>query len=129
MWVRRLSWTGVGLVAAGVAGVAWGHSRWQFQTTELVEVLRERVTDEPRTVDLERELAGVPPVVARYFRRTLRHGQPMIAGARVTWRGEFNMGKPGRDNWRPFTAVQAFNPAAPGFVWDARIRLAAGIPV
>jgi hypothetical protein len=53
----------------------------------------------------------------------------MIARAHVRWRGEFNMGKPGRDNWRAFTAEQDFNPAAPGFVWNARIRFAPGISV
>ncbi len=30
--------------------------------------------------------------------------------------GRFNMGRPGRDNWRPFTAVQEFVLGAPDFV-------------
>jgi hypothetical protein len=47
----------------------------------------------------------------------------------VTWQGEFNMGTPGKDNWKPFTATQDFVPAAPGFVWDARIAMAPGMPV
>jgi hypothetical protein len=37
------------------------------------------------------------------------------------------MGKPGKDNWKPFTARQDFVPGAPGFVWDARISMAPGV--
>jgi hypothetical protein len=129
MWMRRLSWAGVGLLSAGAAGIVWSQSRWHFETNELANVVLEHERTEPATVNFTREFTAVPPVVARYFKRVLRDGQPMITSARVTWRGEFNMGTPGRDNWRPFTAVQTFNPAAPGFVWNARIRWTAGIPV
>jgi hypothetical protein len=70
---------------------------------------------------------GLPAPVARHFRNALKPGQPIIKRARVTWKGEFNMGEPGKDNWKPFTAVQDFVPSAPGFVWDARIAMAPGV--
>jgi hypothetical protein len=74
----------------------------------------------------ETELIDLPNPVARYFRRVLHPGQQIITHARITWAGEFNMGRLGRDNWRPFTAVQHFVPGAPGFVWDARIMMLPG---
>lgn len=47
----------------------------------------------------------------------------------VAWHGAFNMGGPGKDGWKHFTARQLFVPGAPGFVWDARIAMARGVPV
>lgn len=129
MRMRRLLWTGVGLAAAGAAGLAWGESRWRSVSNRLSADLLAHRRDNPATVHFARELERLPPVVARYFHAVLRDGQPMIARAHVVWRGEFNMGKPGRDNWKPFTAEQDFNPAAPGFIWNARIQFAPGIPV
>ena len=58
-----------------------------------------------------------------------RHGRIAIRRARISWRGEFNMGTPGHDQWKAFTATQTFVPGAPGFVWDARIAMAPGVPV
>jgi hypothetical protein len=66
--------------------------------------------------------------VARFLRTVLRQGEPMPRHVRIDWAGEFNLGRPGADRWMPFTATQDFVPGAPGFVWDARIRVA-GIPV
>lgn len=129
MRIRRLLWTGLGVAAAGAGAVAWGEARWRSASNRATTDLFAPTRTEPRSVDFARELSGLPPIVVRYFRAALRDGQPMIARAHVTWGGEFNMGKPGRDNWRPFTAEQDFNPAAPGFIWNARIRFAPGVPV
>lgn len=126
---RGLFWTGLGLAAVGVTGVAWSEARWRSSSNQLARDLLTPARDRPSTVDLTREANGLPAVVARYFRAALHDGQPVIARAHVRWRGEFNMGKPGRDNWRPFTAEQTFNPAAPGFVWNARIQFLPGVPV
>jgi hypothetical protein len=75
------------------------------------------------------ELEGLPAPVSRYLRAVLRAGQPIVTRARIEWRGEFNMGRPGQDRWRPFTAHQEFVPNAPGFVWNARVAMAPGVPV
>ncbi|MEO8038599.1 MAG: DUF6544 family protein [Betaproteobacteria bacterium] len=77
----------------------------------------------------ETELVGLPAPVARYFRSVLRDGQAIIRQADVTWSGQFNMGKAGRDRWVPFTATQLFVPGTREFVWDARMALAPGLPV
>jgi hypothetical protein len=117
------------VLGAAVAAVAWGEHRWRSESERLSGELLAPSQPVPAKVDLARELEHLPPVVTRYFRATLTDGQSMIARAHVRWRGEFNMGKPGRDNWKAFTAEQDFNPAAPGFVWNARIRFAPGVPV
>lgn len=74
-------------------------------------------------------LEDVPAPVARYFRKVLTDGQPIVRHARVRWSGTFNMGKPGRDRWVRFSAVQDFAPATRQFVWDARMRMLPGVPV
>ncbi len=127
MWL----WIAVGvaaLFALFIAVVTVGAWRWRVASEDAVATLRVHEAG-PSTPYAERELVGLPPPVARYFRRVLHHGQPIITSARITWEGQFNMGRPGRDNWRPFTAVQEFVPGAPGFVWIARVRMLPGVPV
>jgi hypothetical protein len=68
---------------------------------------------------------GVPPPVARYFRRALREGQPYVAAAELVQEGEFFVG----NAWRPFRATQRFTAMSPGFTWDARIQMAPLLPV
>lgn len=77
----------------------------------------------------ESNLADLPTPVARYFRMVLTDGQPIVHHVRVRWSGTFNMGKPGRDRWVGFSAVQDFVPATHAFVWDARMRMLPGVPV
>lgn len=122
MWARR-ALVGLGIVAAaGAAAVWWGERRWRLESAALVDQLVARQA-RPGLAYSEAELVGLPAPVARYFRRVLRPGQPMVTRAHITWTGEFNMGRPGQDNWRPFAAEQEFVPGAPGFVWNARIAM------
>jgi hypothetical protein len=53
----------------------------------------------------------------------------VVRAARLTQEGTFLL-RPGDDGWRPFTATQHFacGPEAAGFVWDAAIRVAPGVP-
>jgi hypothetical protein len=119
----------LGVLAGLAGGTVWiATRRWEAESARVVATLR---SHERRGLAPfhERDLAGLPAPVVRYFRHVLREGQPLITSATITWEGEFNMGKPGRDNWRPFTAVQEFVPGAPGFVWKARIAMLPGVPV
>ena len=71
----------------------------------------------------ETDLADLPAPVARYFETVLEDGQPLVETVRFEQRGEFRLG--GRDgDWQPFTATQVCSRDPPGFVWDARIRVA-----
>lgn len=68
------------------------------------------------------QLAGLPAPAVRYFEFALTPGQPIVRRARITWAGEFRTGadRP----WKPFIAVQHYTTRPPGFVWDAKIRVA-----
>lgn len=128
MWIR-LVLLGIGLlVTALLLARWWGTQRWQQASAQLLAQLQATATS-PTGSYSATELAALPPPVARYFRLVLPDRQPLIRQARIHWRGEFNLGQPGNDQWRPFTATQVFVPAAPGFVWDARIRQAPGLQV
>jgi len=80
-----------------------------------------RVSSEP-TVFSPDELHGLPAPVVRYFEFSLTPGQPLIRGARIEHRGEFRGAIDAK--WSPFSSVQHVAVQRPGFVWDARIRMA-----
>ena len=52
----------------------------------------------------------------------------MVSAATIGHRGTFNANESGED-WKPFTSTQRVVPSRPGFVWDARIRMAPGVSV
>ncbi|HEU5039284.1 MAG TPA: DUF6544 family protein [Gemmatimonadales bacterium] len=124
-------WHRPGLAAAGItaAGAALalvaGSRRWQRTTEALVRDLDDGATTALDSVAFER-LGELPAPVQRYFRLVLRDGQPRIAAAEVRQRGAFRSREGGdpETGWSPFTAVQRFTAVPPGFVWDARIRMA-----
>uniref|UniRef100_A0A832I0B3 Uncharacterized protein n=1 Tax=Eiseniibacteriota bacterium TaxID=2212470 RepID=A0A832I0B3_UNCEI len=120
-------------VVSAVAGAlaAWmARARWEAATRDHVARLgAAAAAAAPGVAFRASDTDTLPPPVARFFRAALREGQLPAARVRIRWRGHFNMGGPGRDAWRPFTAVQEFAPGAPGFVWDARIRMAPGLTV
>ena len=99
--------------------------RWQAATERLLSDL-ERATKQPAgTVSFD-SLATLPASVQRYFRLVLRDGQPRIRSARVRQTGTFRSREGGdpEAGWSPFTATQHFTAEPPGFVWDARVRMA-----
>lgn len=101
MWLR---WVFVALGVGGgcaVGAAVLAERRWQAASDRLVAALRSREQAASPAAYSEAELAELPQPVARYFRRVLREGQPVVTHARISWDGEFNMGTPGRDNWRP----------------------------
>jgi hypothetical protein len=127
---RSLPIAGAALASAGVtcAAAAWARRRWESATGDVGKRLS-RANRERLAVYRERELDGLPDAVRRYFSAVLKDGQRMVAHARVASQGMFNMGNPSRDAWKPFTAVQDFYPGAPGFVWDARVRMYPGLNI
>ncbi|MCU0903564.1 MAG: hypothetical protein MUE83_06775 [Tabrizicola sp.] len=64
----------------------------------------------------------------RYFECALTDGQPIIRKANLSMQGRFNMSLTAAA-WKPFTSVQHATTNRPGFVWDARITMAPGLPV
>ena len=109
--------------------VAWqAQARWRG-TSEAMRQSIAAAIPQAHAQYTETELVGLPVPVARYFRSVLREGQAIIRQADVTWSGQFNMGKAGRDRWVPYTATELFVPETREFVWDARLALAPGLPV
>jgi hypothetical protein len=116
----------VAMLAA--ATVLYGRHSWRASTRAMETRLaqgRERVI--PATIDF-RELERLPAPVQRYFRAVLREGKPMVTGAHVEHSGTFNAGDEVAQ-WKPFSSTQQVTTKRPGFVWDARIRMAPGITV
>ncbi len=117
------------LLASGIVlAVEFGSLQWDHAGEQERDLLfaSERA-ETPRTVDF-RSLQGLPAPVLRYFHHVLRDGMPVILTARIVESGEFNMGRK-TDDWKRFTAVQYVAPGAPGFLWNARIRLAPFVSV
>lgn len=117
------------LVAVVLASARlYGAYRWNIRTRGLrarLDAARSPVR--PLTVDF-RELEDLPAPVRRYFRAVLREGQPMVAGVRVRHTGNFDMGET-TERWKPFTSDQRVVTRRPGFDWDGRVAMTAGLPV
>jgi hypothetical protein len=127
MWIRTLVAT-IGVLLVALVLVVWqAQRRWQHTTQQLQQRLFAGTPTPAIKRYSEAELTDLPAPVARYFRAVLKDGQPIIRRARITWKGEFNMGKPGADKWAPLSAEQDFVPGVRGFVWDARIPMAPGM--
>jgi hypothetical protein len=124
-WLRRtVAAASVG-TASGVLVTMAASRRWQAasdrQTGEL-----ERLAAGRREPVSFGSLTTLPDPVQRYFRLVLRDGQPRIRIARVRQSGTFRRREspdPEAD-WSPFVATQRLSADPPGFVWDARIRMA-----
>lgn len=100
---------------------AVGAWRWHRLTRDLHARLDAATADEPPG-----NAGELPPPVARYLQRALPAGAAAIAAVRIRHAGEFDVGG-GR--WRRFDSVQRVSTHPPGFDWDARVRLAPGLPI
>lgn len=115
---------GAGTVA-GAVGVAVASRRWHADTERVVGELTRSTAGLYQRVRFD-ALATLPAPARRYFRLVLRDGQPYIRRAFVTQVGEFRSKESEIEaaGWQPFSATQVFITRPPGFVWDARIRMA-----
>jgi Family of unknown function (DUF6544) len=99
--------------------------RWQSSSAALLDRLEGGPLQQAGTFSPE-NAEDLPAPVAKYFHRVLRRGQPAVRHAMLTETGEFLIG-PGK--WTSFRATQHVMVTPPGFVWDARIRMIAGMNV
>lgn len=125
--MRVAGWAALLVLALGAALVV-GQGLW----ARSAEDLRRKLDAEKRkggpAVFRSEALAGLPDPVQRYLRAVLAEGQPVVTGVRIVHRGMFNMSEAG-ENWKPFTSDQKVITDRPGFDWEARIRMAPGVPV
>ena len=121
----------VALVVAAAAGaliVLFGRIAWRRSTADLIARIEgARLPPSPAVFDAA-EVRDLPPPVKRYFELVLEQGQPMVTGVVLAHVGRFNMSETG-EQWRPFSSKQRVVTRRPGFVWDARIAMAPGVPV
>jgi hypothetical protein len=103
------------IIAGAVAAVIAGTAAWHRATDAAVAGLMPGVSG----VYSSDSLDTVPAPAARYFRRVLRDGQPLVRSAVATTDAEFFI----NGAWRPLRATQHFIAAPPEFVWDARIEM------
>lgn len=122
MWWKILIGTvGVVLLALAGAGLA-GRRSWRVETERLRDILIEsRAGDEPAIN--EGDAVELPQPVRRYLDAVLPDRAEPVLRASIEHSGTFNMGE-GNENWQPFTSVQDVVVSRPGFIWDARVRLA-----
>jgi hypothetical protein len=123
LWLRLiLAVTVLFGVAFGVA-IGIGTFRWNSTTAQMVEKLLPAIRQQgPATISFK-DLNKLPAPVARYVRMALREGQPFIRSARIMHSGEF-LTNVQNNTWSHFTSTQSFSADPPGFVWDAKIRMA-----
>ena len=106
-----------GAAAALAAAPVAGAMRWKMATARLRQTLGDSTAGVVFTPD---HLAGLPGPVARYFRRVLTPGQPLVRTIELQQDGEFRIGT---DGWREMHATQHVSTDPRGFVWDARIAM------
>ncbi|MGF1498794.1 MAG: DUF6544 family protein [Elainellaceae cyanobacterium] len=112
-----------GAIALGVVvAIAASYTRENQRAEHLVEKLVNCASPpDVSGVDFG-ALAQLPPPVARYFRHVLTADQPLIQTARIRQSGVLRTSTT-TESWSSFTASQVVVPAAPGFVWNARVEL------
>ena len=106
------------VIAAAVAALVAGSSSWHRASKAAIAKLPPPPNG-PASFTAA-ALADLPEPAARYFRRVLREGQPIVQSAIATQDAEFLL----NGAWRPLRATQQFVTSPPGFVWDARIAMA-----
>ena len=105
-----------------------GAFRWKAATRELLSGLEDGSLPIEPSHYHENDLADLPIPVQRYFRAVLKEGQGMITGVEARHQGKFNLDEAG-EKWVPFTSWQRVTVHRPGFVWDARMRMAPGVTI
>lgn len=112
----------VAIVVFAILAVFCGQAR----DTSRVEQLLQQLLANTREATLARvdftAFAELPAPVARYFRHVLTDDQPLINVANMQQAGVLRTST-ASESWAPFTANQLVVPSAPGFVWNARVKM------
>jgi hypothetical protein len=121
-WLRWPSALIGAALGGGALALLVGGNAWNRQSARMVEELKVGAVDAGPATFFREELRGLPAPVVRYFEFALTPGQSLIRSARLEHRGDFRGSIDAR--WSPFQSVQHFVVQQPGFVWDARVRMA-----
>jgi hypothetical protein len=126
MWMKVLGLGVATVLAVAVAIWAYGGWRWQRDSEALHKALDAAREPQGVTRFHHAELADLPAPVRRYFEQVLKDEQPIIAAARFSHRGTFNMGET-TPRWADFTSNQYVVTRRPGFDWSGRIAAVPGL--
>ena len=117
----------VGLVIALASLALVGRWIWHVRSEELLmELAGSAHAARPAEFQLS-QLEGLPVPVRAYLVQVLSAGQKAVESVRISHSGTFNMGTD-RPQWRPFSSTQDVVIAGSGFLWNAHIRMAPGMP-
>ncbi|GAB3399508.1 hypothetical protein NX774_17465 [Massilia agilis] len=122
----RKGWLWAAAAGAGLGVAAWlGHQRQQRASATLRDALLGHDAAAPAPAARVRfeQLDALPGPVQRYFRRVLADGQPLILDAQLQQEGSMRASLD-TERWMTFSATHLVRPAAPGFVWNARVQVA-----
>ena len=115
------------MAAWAIARLA-GARRWAAISRAIHARLDRARDDGPASVVDLAALDALPPPVARYLRAVLRDGQAHVRHVQLSQQGRFNLSAEG-ERWLAFDADQRVQVRRPGFDWNARMRLAPGLPI
>lgn len=128
LWLAALLLVAALAAAAITLLGARGDRRWLAHSAALTAKLGAEPGPAGVTHFDPAELNSLPAPVQRYLRAALTAGQPLVSGVRMTQSGVVNLSTNGGRS-QPFTAEQHVSTRAPGFLWNARVGLAAGLSV
>lgn len=113
--------SGIIVIGAAIA-VFIGQASENSKVDRLVETLAQNASRPVTgTADFD-SFSELPLPVARYFRYVLTDGQGLIRTAKISQSGMLRTSIK-TTRWSSFTASQLVVPAAPGFVWNAKVEM------
>lgn len=113
-------------VAVVVTLILAAGATWTSRTAEVVAQINGAGLAPPESLYSTPMVLSLPAPVERYLRASLRVGNPLAWNAAIHQEGVFRADSANRYGL-PFRAVEHFVVRPAGFVWDARMRLGAGV--
>lgn len=110
------------IVVGVVVAILIGQAREASKVERMAAALLEGASTPARGVVDFASLSGLPPPVLRYFRHVLTDGQKLVRVAKMRQSGMLRTSST-TDAWPVFTANELVVPAAPGFVWNAKVAM------
>jgi hypothetical protein len=90
------------------------------QVSKEIEALFANSDDISDTAFTFEQLSDLPEPVQRYFKYSLKEGQPYISYARLKHDGYFKTAE--NQKWLPITGEEYFTTQPPGFVWVGTVK-------